>query len=301
MINAIRDLCLKLLAPATCCLVFCCAEGDGGHSSTAIQMVMPGIAYHPSDYLPLDDPTPSLDTIIVEDLRVLRSLGFRSLVTYSSLGALGRIPSTAREMGFDGTIIAGIWSPTNHAEMQAALDQQTMVQGYCIGNEGLNVRYSTSELLQAMAWMRSKTDLPITTSERIEHYLSGPTANLLRQRSDFIFPLAHPYWAKWIESTSAMEWLVANYDLLRHVTRKQVILKEAGYPSHCLEGCTEQAQLQFFQQLHATDLTYFVFEAYDQPWKAVPGERTSVEEHWGIMTQTRSRKLVSTWLEERYR
>ena len=43
---------------------------------------------------------------------------------------------------------------------------------------------------------------------------------------------------------------------------------------------------------------HFIFEAFDQPWKAMLNKIGEVEAHWGIMTNNRQEKRISTWLNQ---
>ena len=70
---------------------------------------------------------------IAADIRLLRESGFRSIVTYGSDGALQFIPEIARQEGFDGTIIMGIWDPFSDKVWNNALAQNKLVDGYCLG------------------------------------------------------------------------------------------------------------------------------------------------------------------------
>src|SRR5256885_10462756 len=47
----------------------------------------------------------------------------------------------SRMGGFDGTIVMGIWDPWSDEEWSNAVKQRRFVDGYCVGNEGLGVRY----------------------------------------------------------------------------------------------------------------------------------------------------------------
>ena len=100
-----------------------------------LQMTRPAIAYQPREYVPTDESSLLSDEQIKADLQLLAGVGFRSLVTYSSTGAMGNIPGIARKEGFDETIIMGIWDPFSSDEWRNAVQNAPFVDGYCIGNE----------------------------------------------------------------------------------------------------------------------------------------------------------------------
>ncbi len=259
--------------------------------------VAPGIAYEPRGFEPGQEHTAERVARIREDLRILRASGFRSLVTYGARGALGGTPAIAREEGFDGVVIMGIWDPLSQAEWKNALSQSEFVNGYCLGNEGLGIRYQASDLSAKMAELRAASGRPVTTSEPIDRYLAGEYQGVLLSESDWLFPVAHAYWANEKNPSAAAEWITARCDYLAGLTGRPLLLKEAGLPTSGAEDCSEQAQLEFFEIIESTGVPFFYFEAFDQPWKA--GPRTTVEEHWGLFRADGTPKLAADSLEQR--
>jgi exo-beta-1,3-glucanase (GH17 family) len=212
------------------------------------------------------------------------------------MGVLGSIPSLARQEGFDGTVIMGIWDPSSQEEWNNALEQTPFVDGYCLGNEGLGVRYSMDELEAKMAALKRSTRRPVTTTEPIDSYLQGPYREWLLTHSDWIFPLAHPFWAEQVDPQHAVNWIVSRHDYLVATTGRRVVLKEAGFPSGGLDGYNEASQLAFFQNLEATGIPFFYFEAFDQPWKRDILRYHEVEAHWGLYRTDGTQKQVALWL-----
>ncbi len=265
-----------------------------------LQLISPAIAYQPRDFSPGSEDSPSSRTQIVEELRLLYQQGFRSLVTYSSAGVLGDIPSIARAEGFSGTVIMGVWDIFSKKEWLHALAQQAFVDGYCLGNEGLGNRYTPQELAEKMTKLKEVTGKPVSTTERIERYLDGPDREWLLNHSDWLFPLALPFWAGQIDPQRAVDWVVARSDYLQAITERTVILKEAGFPSALSEGQSEETQLEFFQALVTSGLTFFYFEAFDQPWKHHMFQEPEFEAHWGMYRADGNPKKVMKWLASRW-
>lgn len=71
-----------------------------------LDFTRPAIAYSPAP-----DATPTSREQITEDLKLLHGTGFRSLVTYTASGEIGLAPEIARNAGFNGFIVMGIWDP----------------------------------------------------------------------------------------------------------------------------------------------------------------------------------------------
>jgi exo-beta-1,3-glucanase (GH17 family) len=276
----------------------------GCSDSNAVQhdnlsFVAPGIAYNPRGFYFKDDLPVSSEDQIVEDLKLLRSIGFRSLVTYGAQGVLGEIPKLARNLGFDGTMIMGIWDPFSKEEWNNALEQVSFVDGYCLGNEGLGLRYQPDELAGKMTQLRRLTGHPVTTTEPIDRYLHGPYRNWLLTHSDWLFPLAQPFLAARSDPVEAVNWIIARYDYLAAVSGSRVILKEIGFPSAGAPGGSEDAQIQFFDKLESSGLLFFHFEAFDQPWKRDVVGLPEIESHWGFYRADGTPKRIIPWLANR--
>lgn len=267
---------------------------------SALQFVSPAIAYQPRNFPPGAEDSPSSRKQIIEELHTLHTHGFQSLVTYSSRGVLGDIPEIAREEGFSGTVIMGVWDIFSEDEWEHALSQQAFVNGYCLGNEGLGIRYTANELADKMAKLKKITGKPVSTTEPIDRYLQGPYREWLLTHSDWLFPLAQPFWAAQFEPQRAVDWIVVRSDYLESISGRNVILKEVGFPTALSRGQTEDDQLAFFQALQPTGLTYFYFEAFDQPWKHHVFREPEFEAHWGLHRADGTPKKVMNWLAARW-
>jgi exo-beta-1,3-glucanase (GH17 family) len=253
------------------------------------------VVYAPTNFNPDISQFPP-DSSIKADLDTLYSVGFRGLVTYASDGTLWRIPQIARQVGFTGKIIMGIWCPYGSGnEITNAINCTSFVDGYCIGNEGINDARSycdyfgdTTYLAQVMDSLRKVTGKPVTTSEQIDDYFSGEYSGWLIRNSDFIFPNVHPWWFGIKDPFDAAAFTQKMYDSLKTITDKEIIIKETGFPSAGDAQASEQNQTDYFVTLQNTDVVFFYFEAFDQPWK----NWAPVEPHWGLFTDSRSPKQV---------
>ncbi len=265
-----------------------------------LEFTQPAIAYSPKFYSPAPNAIPTSREQITRDLKLLHKTGFRSLVTYTASGEIGKAPEIARNVGFNGFIVMGIWDPLSPQEWTNALSQASFVDGYCMGNEGLDLRYSKKMLAKRMAELRKITGHPVTTSEPIDAYFSGQNSNWLLSHSDWLFPTAHPYWASRIDPEEAVEWIVARHDYLVATTGKAALIKEAGLPNISTAINGNDKQIAFFSALESTGIPFFYFEAFDQPWKADFEGKPGIEAHWGLFDSNGSPKKVADWLTERW-
>ena len=282
------------LALGTCLIA--CGEAQEASRPDPISFVSPGVAYHPRGFSPNAQVASHSRNEIANDLRKLREVGFRSIVTYAADGAMGAIPELARKAGFDGAVVMGIWDPSSREEWANAIAQAVHVDGYCVGNEGLGKRYQRADLANRMAELRRITGLPVTTSEPIDSYLAGEHRQWLLANSDWLFPLAHPFWASRIDPKESVNWIISRQDYLAGTTIRQLVLKEAGVPSGGVPGYDEDVQVAFFAALEAAHSDVFYFEAFDQPWKRTVLRHHDAEAHWGLFRSDGSGKKIVSWL-----
>ena len=296
----IRAICSSAQAFAVVALIFTGACSRGRVTSDADRLLL-GVAFQPRGFREVPALQYPSRSQVAEDLQLLRQAGFRSLVTYGAADVLGDIPELARNAGFDGMVIMGIWDPFSKTERDNAIAQAIFVSGYCVGNEGLGIRYSPDDLKDRMADLRRKTGKPVTTSEPLSRYIAGPDQTWLVENSDWLFPIAHPYLDIQQGGPAAVDWVVSRCNYLQAASRKRLILKEVGLPTHGAACCTEETQAEFFRLLSRVGIEHFMFEAFDQPFKRGTGVLAEIEQHWGIYRADGSPKKVTRWLVERTR
>jgi len=245
------------------------------------------VAYAPSDFNPLKNHYPSEDSIR-EDLALLREYGFEGIVTYGSNRILGEIPRIAREEGFKG-VIMGIWSIDNREETMNAVAAAKYVDGYCVGNEGLNSSYNLDSLTQAMSEMKESTGKPVATTEQIYDYSDDSILAL----GDWVFPNIHPFLSGVKDPKEAVAWIEKKYKSLQNrcPEGRIILIKEAGVPTAGADKATESNQKDFFDILEKTDMFFVYFEAFDQNWK----RHLPVEPYWGLFDdQRKPKKYISS-------
>jgi exo-beta-1,3-glucanase (GH17 family) len=242
------------------------------------------VSYAPTNFDPNSASFP-LQESIEEDLKLLFDKGFTGIITYGADKSLGEIPRIASEIGFKG-IIMGIWDINSPEELDNALRAKDYVDGYCVGNEGLNVRYSLDTLKRVLESIRAGTGKPATTAEEVGDYYNQ-YMNLIAL-GDWVFPNVHPFLCQVKNPQKAASWIKKHYNLLQKNSPPDmpIIVKEAGYPTKGAGGASESNQREFFNALADTAILYVYFEAFDQPWKI----STSVEPHWGLFDRNRRPK-----------
>ena len=256
-------------------------------------MTLKWVCYSPSTFDPEPDSTQVLTPEEIRaDLKILRPY-FDGLITYGLGMGLSMIPEIARQEGYHGMII-GIWDIHGSEELSAAYDlaARDLIDAICVGNEGLNIRYTWGELEAVANALRDSTGLPVTTTEQIEDYGDERLLTL-----DFIFPNVHPLWNGYHEAEPAAEWVCHQAEFLLDIPLEKIVfIKEAGFPSEGPSYCTEELQADFWRILlnEAADRDFrvAVFEAFDQPWKHEDYGGDDIGPHWGVFTSTRLPKKV---------
>jgi len=249
------------------------------------------VGYSPTHFDPDSGVFPSEDDIRV-DLQTLHGAGFRGLVTYGSESTFRHIPRIAREIGFQG-VVMGVWSPTSAEEIANAREAVGYIDGYSVGNEGLFFgRYDLDTLKTAMDNLRTTTGKPVATTEVLNSYYSDAQ---VRELGDWAFPNVHPYWNGVKDPQQAVIWTqqqFADLNALYGESSKIVVLKEVGLPTAGDPELGEEGQAEYYKLLRSTDVKFFYFEAFDQPWKT----SQPVEPYWGLFYSDRSPKPVVNYV-----
>ena len=247
-------------------------------------------SYAPTNFNPNSRIYPN-EASVKEDFATLIDYGFEGLITYESTHIFKDIPKIALDNGFKG-VIMGIWDPNNNDEIARAKSSADYVSGYCVGNEGLEGRYTLNNLISAKNNLAS-TGKPVTTAEQIDHYFatSDSRFNGLLDFGDFFLPNAHPFWFGIFNAQQAVTF-VDDYiaSLQQERENKLILVKETGYPTSGDSRVSEQLQKDFYTGLAALNrINFSYFEAFDQYWK----NWGAVEPHWGLFDVNRNPKLLA--------
>jgi exo-beta-1,3-glucanase (GH17 family) len=279
-------------------------------STTTLRAELPGylteafrsvrwVAYSPTGGSPDLGATDAKDADkkrdeIRKDLAVLRKAGFGGIVTYGCDGLKGEIPRLAHERGINH-IILGVYSPQNEDEINNAKAAAHLVDGYCVGNEGMGgeKRYTLDEVKSRMSELRKWSGKPVTTSEQIGDYLEERVPGLI-EAGDWLFPNVHPWFHRQFEEPVASRWTKEQVEKLRAKAKekgadgKVVICKEVGFPTagDDEKRASEDAQGDYYVALRVLDVPFVYFEAFDQVWK----QHLPIEPHWGLFTKDRMQK-----------
>jgi exo-beta-1,3-glucanase (GH17 family) len=262
-----------------------------------------GFAFSP--FRANEDPThfqmPS-DTEIEADLALLEGK-VNAVRTYSVAATLADVPELADRHGLN--VALGAWLDShldkNEDQLKTAIElagsHQNVVR-VLVGNEVLlRGDLTLEELEKYLDRARAAISQPVGTAETWNTWLTHPD---LAQHVDFIGVHLLPYW-EGVPVDEAVEYSFAQLKRLQKTfPHKPIVIAEIGWPSR---GRTHESAVasvsnealflrRFLYRAQKEQVTYYVMEAFDQPWKAYM--EGAVGSYWGVYDVNRQPKFAFT-------
>ena len=265
--------------------------------------VISGFAFSP--FRANEDPTHNVlptDEEIDSDLQLLQGK-VHAVRTYSVQGTLADIPELAEAR--DMNVAIGVWlddhRDKNEQQLQTAVrlaaNHMNVVRVF-IGNEVLlRGDLPLDELEKLLDRARAAIEQPVGTAETWNTWLTHPE---LAQHVDFIGVHLLPYW-EGVPVDQAIEYSLAQFKRLQKTfPHKPIVVAEIGWPSR---GRTHESAVaseanealflrRFLARAQKEQITYYVMEAFDQPWKAFM--EGAVGSYWGVYDVNRKPKFEFT-------
>jgi exo-beta-1,3-glucanase (GH17 family)/cellulose synthase/poly-beta-1,6-N-acetylglucosamine synthase-like glycosyltransferase len=262
-----------------------------------------GFAFSP--FRANEDPTHfqmPTDAEIDADLALLEGK-VNAVRTYSVGATLADIPELADRHGLN--VALGAWLDShldkNEEQLRAAIDLANSHQNVVrvlIGNEVLlRGDLTLPELEKYLDRARAAIGQPVGTAETWDTWLNDPE---LTQHVDFIGVHLLPYW-EGVPVDEAVEYSFAQFKRLQKTfPHKPIVIAEIGWPSR---GRTHESAVasdanealflrRFLYRAQKEQITYYVMEAFDQPWKAY--QEGAVGSYWGVYDVNRQPKFAFT-------
>jgi exo-beta-1,3-glucanase (GH17 family) len=239
---------------------------------------------------------------IENDFELLRDKVF-AVRTYnvSKEKGLDKIPELAAKHNLNSTV--GAWIGVDLDENRRQVDTLIEISKQynpklirlMVGNEVLLRGDVTEEAL--IGYIRdvrhSNPNRPVSTSETWDVWIKHPK---LVDEVDFIAIHVLPYW-EGIAAEDAVDYVFDRYnDVKAAYPNKPIVITEVGWPSdgqpvkHATASIPNQATFlrDFLNRADKEKITYYVVEAFDQPWKkSIEG---SAGAYWGIFNADRQSK-----------
>jgi exo-beta-1,3-glucanase (GH17 family)/cellulose synthase/poly-beta-1,6-N-acetylglucosamine synthase-like glycosyltransferase len=262
-----------------------------------------GFAFSP--FRANEDPTHfemPTDEEIDADLALLEGK-VNAVRTYSVGATLADVPELADRHGLN--VALGAWldghRDKNEDQMKTVVDLANSHQNVVrvlIGNEVLlRGDLAVEELDRYLDRARAAIGQPVGTAETWDTWLAHPE---LAQHVDFIGVHLLPYW-EGVPVDAAVDYSFAQLKRLQKTfPHKPIVIAEIGWPSR---GRTHESAVaseanealflrRFLYRAEKEQITYYVMEAFDQPWKAY--QEGAVGSYWGVYDVNRRPKFAFT-------
>ncbi len=240
--------------------------------------------------------------IIAQNFKIIRTW----TVQYSNIYI---VPAAVK---YNISVYLGAWLfPGDDSATKAELDKAVnlasqypdTVKGIIVGNECLVDSPSPDGLLQGeieayMEYVRTglrnvKLNIPVTTCQKWGVWAGH--VSLADHVDNFIFATIYPFWDK-APIWNAINQFVSDYNALKEaVPNKTIVVGETGWPSQgppngaAVPGIDNERQYfqQYSQWASNNQVTSFIFEMFDEPWKGEP-----YEAHFGLYTTDSNPKFA---------
>lgn len=297
MLN-VRILCLAFCVLATICIWW--LPNRTVELPPGLQKI-DGVSYTPFRRWQSPDSTsqPS-DADIKEDLTQLASRT-RTVRTYAMRGPQGRTATLARAMGVN--VLPGAWigkkGVLNSQEVTGLADllrQEPDIEHALVGNESiLRGDVTVPQLIAEIRQVRGLTNTAVGSAEPWHVWLKHPR---LAAEVDYLGVQILPYWEGLPVQQAAAYALQRLSELQRAYPGKPIIVTEVGWPSRgrtiggAIASRANQALFlrTILPALEEAGITYFVIEAFDQPWKIA--DEGLAGAYWGLWHADRTEKYV---------
>ena len=252
-----------------------------------------GVAYNPSHLFGRHDHEHVSAQQIDHDLATISQITGH-IRTYTVSGGMEKVPEIARHYGL--TVSLGCWIGSdldqNEKELatciKTAKSERRVIDRVIVGNEAILRGDVTTDQLNAYI-KRVRAALParikIATAEPWSTWLLTPD---IGQYVDVVFVHLLPYW-EGIDARDSMTFLQhAFQDVQDEFPDKPIVIGEAGWPSEGRSRKSAEASRAseavfdraFVQLAMEKGYDYYLFEAFDQPWKG--GNEGAVGAYWGL-------------------
>jgi len=224
--------------------------------------------------------------------------------TYTVENVLAEVPQLARRHGLN--VALGGWVDKrlerNETELQKLVElanaNRRNVVRVVVGNEVLLHHLLTyDQLVEYLRRVRKAVSQPVSVAEPWHIWIKYPK---LVDEVDYIAVHMLPYW-EGVPVESAVDHVYLRYQELKaKYPGKPIVIAEVGWPSNGRPFKQAEANLnnqamflrRFLARAEAEGWTYYIMEAFDQPWKKeVEG---AVGAYWGVYDLNREPKFPFT-------
>lgn len=170
-----------------------------------------------------------------------------------------------------------------------------------VGNEALvdwnDHMVPLEQVIEYVRRVKAAIEQPVTVADNYLWWINDGAP--LAAEVDFLGVHTYPVW----EQKTIDEGLAFTIENIEGVQAalpgKPIVILEAGWPSTAVEfpeQASEDNQARHIREIRdwaiSSNITVFLFEAFDEPWKGDPNSPDGAEKHWGLFKVDRTPKLV---------
>jgi len=169
-----------------------------------------------------------------------------------------------------------------------------------VGNEALvewnDHMVDVDTIIGYCNYVKSNIAQPVTVADNYDWWANHGAK--LATHLDFISIHTYPIW-EGRDIDEGLSYTIENVEKVRKaIPDAKIVISEAGWATTAVEfgeRASEEKQKRYNTKLMnwATEnnVTTFLFEAFDEPWKGETGNPDGAEKHWGIYFEDRTPKL----------
>jgi len=256
---------------------------------------------------------------IFEDLNIIKE-HWKLIRVYGSDADSQRILQVIDKHDLPIKVLLGVWLENEVDQPQRkALNQQQvenaikmanrydgLVAAVSVGNETQVFwsyhRMAAENLIKYIRTVRNNTNVPVSTADDYNFWNKVESKSIAAE-IDFIVAHIYPLWnGKPLES--AIDW--TDHTFHKSVEKmhpgKQIVIGEIGWATNYNQDkngpgqqgnlINAEVSLKAQEWIEETNLTTFLFEAFDEPWKGGGKDTSSkeVEKNWGVFYEDRTPK-----------
>ena len=261
---------------------------------------------------------------ILQDLKIILN-HWNMIRVYGSDKNSEKVLKVIRKNNLPIKVMLGVWledekdNPERKNEnikealkaIKLANEYSEIISAINVGNE-TQVFWSahkmeTASLINYLRTVRNNTSVPVTTADDY-NFWNKPVSKSVASEVDFIVVHIYPLWnGKTLENS--IEWMSNIFfnEIKEFHSDKTIVLGEIGWATNydstktgdgqqgaLIKGevsysAQEKFLLELSDWIDQYQVTTFLFEAFDEPWKG-GGENSSpneIEKHWGVFYENR--------------
>jgi len=264
---------------------------------------------------------------ILEDLEIIRNY-WNLIRVYGSNEDSERILKVIRKNNLPIKVMLGVWLENEKDNPERKNENITeALNAIRLGNEYLDIisaitvgnetqvfwsahKMEIDALRNYIRLVRNNTNVPVTTADDYNFWNKSESKSVIGE-VDFIVVHIYPLWnGKTLENSIGWMSNIFFNEIKKFHPEKTLVLGEIGWATKydatktgdgqqgsLIKGevsysAQEKFLLELSRWIDENQVTTFLFEAFDEPWKGggVAADSNEIEKHWGVFYENRTPK-----------